>query len=459
MKLAALIEPKKIAAPESPRFSNREIIKLAIPVIIEQFLAILVGMADTLMVSYIGEEAVSGVSLVNQLNNVFILVFSAMASGGAVVVSQYIGKKDQAKGNRTAGQLFLSSAVISVVITILVLIFSRPLFTLLFGTVDAGVMDAGIEYLTISAFSFPFIAIYNSGAGIYRSMGKTRTTMIVSLCMNVINVGGNAIGVFVLHAGVAGVAYPSLISRVFAAVVMFLLVLNRKNCVFVRMKDIFGLSWDIIRKIFHIALPQGAEMMLFQLSKVVLSAMIATFGVTQIAANGVAQSFWNMAALFNIAMGPVYITIIGQYMGAGETDGAEYYMRKLTRMTMVGSVLWNAAFFGISMLLLPLYNISAETTSLVIILLIIHNIPDGFVGPMAFSVSSGLRAAGDIRYTTLAAIFSTCICRVALSFLFAQALQMGVIGITIAMICDWIIKAALIFVHYRNGKWKTFKMV
>jgi putative MATE family efflux protein len=459
MKLDYIIEPNVQISESRKRFSNADLKALIIPIIIEQFLALLVGIADTLMVSHVGEAAVSSVSLVNQLNNVFIMVFTALAAGGAVVASQYIGSEDRQNGVLAASQLVMITGLISVIFEVLVLIFGKQIFTMLFGDVEDDVLETGLIYLRISAWSFPFLAIYNGCAGLFRSMSKTKVLMNVSIIMNVINVVGNAIGVFILKAGVEGVAYPSLISRIFAAVVMLYLTSDKRNVLFIRFSQIFMWKPKMVTRIFKIAIPNSVENGLFQISKVALSSVVAGFGTIQIAANGVAQSFWSMAALFCLAMGPAFITVIGQYMGAGDTEGAEYYMKKLLRITYIGGVIWNVMFFALTPLILMLYSLSEETIRLIIIMVIMHNIFNALFCPVSYSLSNGLRAAGDVKYTMYASIFATVICRVALSILFGIILKMGVIGIVIAMICDWAIKAVLIVIRYRSGKWKNFKVI
>ena len=454
-----LIEPKIQLAKSRQLFSNRNLRDLIVPLIIEQLLILLVGIADTLMVSYAGEAAVSGVSLVNQLNTVFILVFTALASGGAVVASQYVGNKDKKNGVLASSQLVMITTLISVVLMVVAIVFRRELLTLLFGRVENEVMQACLTYLIISAFSFPALAIYNSCAGLFRSMSKTKTIMYVSIIMNVINVVGNFIGIFVLHAGVAGVAYPSLISRVIAAVILLVISLNKNNTIYVRITDIFKWSQEMIRRILKIAIPNGIENGLFQLSKVALSSIVAMFGTSQIAANGVAQSFWSMAALFCLAMGPAFITVIGQCMGAGDVEAADYYMKKLLRITYVGGIIWNIAFFIVTPLILQLYSLSSDTIYMIIILCLIHNVFNALLCPIASSLSNGLRACGDVKYTMYTSIFSTVVCRVILSIIFGIWMNLGVIGIALAMVGDWAIKSAFIAKRYYQGKWKQFKVI
>lgn len=458
--IAKLIEPRAQIDERKKRFDNRALLALIVPIIIEQFLVLLVGIADSLMVSYAGEEAVSGVSLVDQLNNVFIRVFTALAAGGAVVASQYIGSKDRENGSKAASQLILITSLLGAVSALLVLVFGRQIFGALFGNVDAGVLDAGLLYLRLSAWSYLFLAVYNACAGLYRSMGKTRELMFVSLMMNAINVAGNAIGIFALHAGVRGVAIPSLIARAFAAVVMLKLVFGKGNQIHVTLKNIFAKDISMVRRILHIALPNGIEDGLFQLAKVALSSIVAMFGTAQIAAYGISQNFWAMGALFPVAMGPAFITVIGQYMGARDIDGANYYMEKLLRFTYAGGVVWSFSFTVISPLILLVYSLTEETRGLIILLIVLHNVFNALLAPCAFlPLSSGLRAAGDVKFTMFAAIFSTVICRVTFSVLFGIILDMGVVGVTVAMVIDWCVKAALIFRRYRSRKWTAFRVI
>lgn len=457
--IAKMLEPRQAIKKSRQRFSNKDLIRLIIPILVEQLLTLLVGIADTLMVSYAGDAAVSGVSLVNQLNNVFIFIFGAVASGGAVVASQYVGREDRENGIDAASQLVMLTAVISLASMAGAILFRTPLLGLLFGRVEADVMDACVTYLVISALSFPALAIYNSVSALFRSMSKTRAIMNVSIAMNIINVVGNAIGIFALHAGVAGVAVPSLISRMFAAAVMLALAFRRDNTLYLRLRQVFAWDGRMVRRILNIALPSSVENGLFQLSKVALSSIVALFGTVEIAANGVAQSFWSMAALFCMAFGYAFVTVIGQCMGAGDVEAADYYNKKLLRITYFGSTLWNIVTFAATPLILMLYNLSGEEKELVLLLVLIHNVGNAILCPLAFSLSNGLRAAGDIRYTMLAAIFATVICRVALSIVFGLLLGWGVIGIALAMVGDWFIKAVLILTRYRSGKWTRFQVI
>lgn len=440
-------------------FSNRDLKNMIVPLFFEQLLVMLVGIMDTFIVSYVGEAAVSGVSLVNSFNTIFIYLFTALASGGAVVISQYIGNKDQKNSVRSSSQLLMFSTLLSIVLTCIVLMFHQAILSALFGKVEIDVMNACITYIVISALSYPFIAIYNAGASLFRSMGKTKTTMYVSLASNIINVIGNCIGVFVLHAGVAGVAIPSLIARAFSAIVITKLCFQQNQMTYYTKKDLFAFDTDILRKVLSIAVPNGIENGIFQFVKVALSSVVALFGTYQIAANGVAQSIWSLAALMGVTLGPVYITVIGQCMGSGNQEQAKYYFKKLNKLAIVLSIVWNLIVLALTPLFMHFYQLSSETLQLIFYLVVIHGVFNAIVYPISGPLSNGLRAAGDVKFTMIVSIASTLLARFVFSIIFAIYLNMGVIGIAFAMCLDWTIRAVIFYCRYRSLKWLEFKVI
>lgn len=432
---------------------------MIVPLFFEQLLVMLVGIMDTFIVSYVGEAAVSGVSLVNSFNTIFIYLFTALASGGAVVISQYIGNKDQKNSVRSSSQLLMFSTLFSIVLTCIVLMFHQAILSALFGKVEIDVMNACITYIVISALSYPFIAIYNAGASLFRSMGKTKTTMYVSLASNIINVIGNCIGVFVLHAGVAGVAIPSLIARAFSAIVITNLCFRNDQTTYYTKKDLFAFDTDILKRVLSIAVPNGIENGIFQFVKVALSSVVALFGTYQIAANGVAQSIWSLAALMGVTLGPVYITVIGQCMGSGNQEQAKYYFKKLNKLAIVLSIVWNLIVLALTPLFMHFYQLSSETLQLIFYLVVIHNVFNAIVYPISGPLSNGLRAAGDVKFTMIVSIASTLLARFVFSIIFAIYLNMGVIGIAFAMCLDWTIRAVIFYCRYRSLKWLEFKVI
>ena len=439
-------------------FSGRDLARMIVPLFFEQLLVMLVGLADTFFISQAGEAAVAGVSLVNQFNTVFIFLFTALAAGGAVVVSQYVGSGDHDRASEAASQLLMFSTVFSLAMTAVVLLFAQPLLTLMFGRVEADVMEACLVYLRISALSYPALAIYNAGAALFRSIGKTSVTMVVSIASNVVNIVGNYVGIFVLHAGVAGVAWPSFVARTVSAVAICWLAFREVDVRY-RMRWICAWNGSLLAKIAGIAIPNGAENAVFQLTKVALSSIVALFGTYQIAANGVAQSIWSLAALAGAAFGPVFITVIGQCMGAGDIPAAERYFSRLMRITLIFSVVWNALVFVATPFILRFYALEAETVALVIQLVALHNTFNALVFPFSGCLGNGLRATGDVAFTMWVSIISTLAVRLVLSYVLGVVFGMGVMGIAWAMCADWLARAVALLWRWRSGAWKSKRVV
>lgn len=440
-------------------FSNRDLKNLIVPLFMEQLLVMLVGVADTFIVSFVSEAAVSGVSLVNSFNVIFIFMFTALASGGAVVISQYIGQKNSAAAGKTASQLLMSSTLFSVFISLLVIWGNKTLMGLLFGKVEPEVMSACVTYLRITAYSYPVLAIYNAGAALYRSFGKSSTTMYISIVANTINVVGNLIGVLVLKIGVAGVAYPTLLARTFSAVMVAVFCFSKRNPVYYEKQNIFTWDGSLLRRVLGIAVPNGVESGIFQFIKVALSSVVALFGTYQIAANGIAQSIWSMAALVTSSMGPVFITVIGQTMGAGDIDGAEREFKRLIKITVLFSLVWNGLIFATTPILMRFYAIEPETKALVILLVLIHNTFNALAFPFADSLGKGLRATGDVRFPTAISIFTTVGIRLVFSWLFGIMFSWGVLGIAWAMCLDWTIRGIIFYLRFRSKKWTHFQVI
>lgn len=440
-------------------FTNRDLRKLIVPLFVEQFLLMFVGIADTFVVSFSSEADVSGVSLVTSFNTVLIFLFTALSSGGAVIISQYIGKKKDDDASRASSQLLLISVLISVALSALILVFRHPLLRFLFGKIEEDVMEACEIYLVITTFSLPFLAVYDAGAALCRSVQKTNVTMYISAVTNIINIVGNCVGVFVLHLGAAGVAYPSLITRILSAGAVTYYCFRPKLPVRYQRSAIATWNGQLQRQIMGIALPNGVENGVHQLVKVALSSMVALFGTYQIAANGMAQSIWSLASIMGLAMAPAYTTVIGQCMGARDIKAANYYFKKLTRITFVLSIGWNALIFALTPCIIHYSAISQQTKSLVIWLVLINNIFNGLAYPFAGPLGNGLRAAGDVKFTMILSITLTIGARLLFSALFGLVFGWGVIGIALGMSMDLVFRGIIFVLRYRSQKWTRFELV
>lgn len=440
-------------------FSDKDLKKLVIPLVIEQLLVMLVGTIDTMMVSHAGESAVSGVALVDMIDYLIITILSALATGGAVVVSQYLGSGDKKKANISASQLFHVSAVFSVFIMIFCLIFHKVILKLLFGKIEEDVMQACITYFVITSFSFPFLGIYNAGAALFRSMQKTNVTMYISGLMNVINITGNAIGIFVFKAGVAGVAVPTLVSRITAALLITALLFKQKYKIHYTHDSVLLLKKEYAVRILKIALPNSVENGLFALGRVLVSGIVALFGTTQIAAHGIANSIFPIAVLVVNAINLAMITVVGQCIGSKEYQQSTYYTKRLMKISYLSTTILGILICAFLPLIPYFYALSDEVYRYTCILVILHNVLAVLLHPTSFNLANSLRAAGDVKFTMIVGIGSMLIFRLGSGVLFGITMNMGVIGVCIAMGMDWFARSAAFLLRYKSGKWKNIKII
>jgi len=434
-------------------FSKKDLQRLIIPLILEQTLVITVGMVNIMMVSSVGEAAVSGVSLVDMLNNLIISVLAALATGGAVVTAQFIGAEKREYACKSAKQLVVISVIISIAIMIFVLIIHKSLLSLLFGNIDEAVMNNAIIYFLISAISYPFLALYNSCAALFRSMGNSKITLKISVLMNIINLAGSVLGILVLHMGVAGVAIPSLISRAVSAIIIYYLLKNPKNMIYLS-KERFRFDSRMIKKILYIGIPSGLENGIFQLGRVMVVSVIAGFGTVQIAANGVANSLDGMGCIAGQAMSLAIISVIGRCVGTGDFSQVKYYTKKLIKITYIITIAVNTCILIALPYILKIYGLSSETTQLAAILVLIHDGIAMLLWPIAFALPNVLRACNDVKFTMVVSIFSMWTFRIGFSYILGTWLGLGAIGVWIAMILDWIFRAILFATRYLREKWQ-----
>lgn len=436
-------------------FTRKDLIKLIIPLIIEQILAVTVGMADGMMVARVGEAAVSGVSLVDSLNILLIGLFGALATGGAVVSAQFLGQKELKSACAAGEQLIASILVLSLLVMSVAFLFGDPALNLLFGDVSLDVMANARIYLFYSAMSYPFIAIYNACAALFRSMGNSKVSMTTSFIMNIINIIGNAILIFGFDMGVAGAAIATLISRIFAAGTLYILLLNKKHPIHIGAIRSFKLDYVMIKCILRIGIPNGLENSAFQIGKVLVQGITASLGTSAITANAVAASVGGLGVLPGSAISLALITVVGRCMGAGDYDGVKHYTFKLMKFAYVAMVICNAILIFMIPVILKLYGLSDETSHLATVLMIYHCILATLIWPMSFTLPNALRAANDVKYTMWVSMASMWIWRIGLSYVLAIVLQIGVLGVWIAMTIDWLFRSIFFVVRFYKEKYRT----
>lgn len=439
-------------------FTTKYLYKLIIPLIIEQILAVTVGMADTMMVSSVGEAAVSGVSLVDMINVLIINIFAALATGGAVVSSQFLGQKNNKQACESGNQLIIVTFIISLSITVIILIAKRQLLRLFFGSIDNTVMDSCITYITITTLSYPFLAVYNSCAALFRSMGNSKISMYISFLMNTINIVGNAICIFGFNMGVAGVALPSLISRGIAAIIMVILLFNKKNIIHIDRQLKIHFNKQMIFKILNIGIPNSIENSLFQLGRVLVVSIISGFGTVQIAANAVANNIDALGCIPGQALSLAMVTVVGQCIGAGDYEQSKYYTKKLLKINYAIMSTLNICILIFLPYILNIYNLSEQTLSLATILILIHDGCAIFMWPAAFTLPNALRAANDVKFTMVVSIFSMVTFRIVFSYILGIGFGLGAIGVWIAMVIDWLFRIICFVTRFISGKWQLHKI-
>lgn len=438
-------------------FTNKQLVTLILPLAMEQLLSILVGMIDQIMVSNskAGTAAMSGVSLVNTIAILLVMVFSALASGGSVVTAQYIGKGDLKTANNTAKQLLLLTAAVSVTISGFSLIANRSLLKLIYGGVGEEIMNNAVIYFRITAYSFPALAIYNAGTAILRAQRNSKVSLATSIIMNITNIAGNAIFIYLFDRGVDGVAYSTLISRVVAMIVVLYVLSEKKFQVHIDNYLTIRPDGKLMKKICQIGIPSGIENSIFQVGKLLTQSLVASCGDAAVTANAVCATVEPFVSVPSSAIGLGMMTVVGQCIGANEKEQAKKNSSKLIKVAYVFLIAVNAVMFFCAEPVCELFNVhpgdAAYTATITI--LHIHNVACSLVWPLAFTIPTVLRAAGDVKYPMMVSICSMWLCRIGIAYIFVKALNLGVIGVWCAMYIDWFVRAVFHVLRYKKGAW------
>ena len=435
-------------------FSKSDLRKLIIPLIIEQTLALTVGMFDAIMVASAGESVMSGVSLVDTIAVLIINLFAALATGGAIAAGQYIGAKDKENVNRAAKQLVNITFLISIVITVLCLLLNRQMLSLFFGKIEADVISSARAYFYITTLSFPFIALFNAAAALFRGMGNSKIPMINALIMNIINLIGNAIFIYGAGWGAFGAGLSTTISRVIAAIVMMVMLRRSALDISVRSYRFWDFNPKIIKRILGIGIPNGFENCTFQIGRIILTGLVAALGTTSIAANGVANSLTGIEVIPGIAIGLALTTVAAPCVGANEYEQAKRYIKQMLKLAYACLIGFNIFMLVILRPLLGLYSLSPETFELAFKIMLIHGFGAMLVWPVSFVLPNAFRAASDVKYPMFISIFSMIVFRIGFSYLFAYAANLGVLSVWFAMTIDWTFRSICFAWRYFSGKWK-----
>ncbi len=446
-------------AVSRPLFTNRSLARLIGPLLIEQALAVTIGMADTVMVSSLGEAAVSSISLVDSINILLIQIFSALAAGGAVVASQYVGSRDRANACEAACQLCRVAFLAAVAIAVPCILFNRPIIPLVFGQLDEDVYNGALTYFLLSALSYPFLALYNSGAALFRSMGNSMISMLASLAMNIVNVCGNALLIYGLRWGVAGAGIATLFSRAMGAVLLMRLLRSRENVIFIEKLWQPRFHRGLIRRILKIGVPNGMENGSFQVGKLLVMNLIASLGTASIAANAVSNTIAGFAVLPGSGIAIGMVTVVGQCMGARRPDEAVLCVKKLMLSCHAMMLFTCSALLIFVRPLVGFFNLSPEARDMAVSILRLYGVSSFLIWPESFTLPGALRGAGDARFTMIVAMLSMWIFRIGFSYLIALTFHMGVLGVWIAMLIDWVARVICFITRWTRGKWRALRVI
>jgi putative MATE family efflux protein len=442
------------------RWNGRALFRLLWPLIIEQILAVTMGAADTMMVSRVGEHAVSGVNIIDNINNLLIIAFMALATGGAVVTSQYIGRRDVKNSSLAAKQLVYIVLLASLAIMGVALAFRRPIIRLLYGNIDAPVMDAAAVYFLITALSYPFLALYNSGAALFRSMGNSRVPMLIALLVNILNIGGNFAFIYGLRFGVAGAALSTLLSRIIAACISLgLLVRSRGSPVSLAGILKVRLVRPMIRNILNVGIPSGFESSMFQIGRLLTQRIFTSFGTRAFAANAIASVINSFSFMPGMAYGMALLTIVGQCVGAGDYGAAKKQTLRIMKIAYITLFIISGSIYVFMEPLVSLFNLSPEAHDMAKTFLRVHCISMALGWPLSFALPNALRAAGDARYVMIVASVSMWTVRVSAAYLLAFPLGVGPLGVWLAMGADFVVRGSCYLTRWRRGRWQTKRVI
>ena len=414
-----------------------------------------------MMVSNVGSAAISAVSLVDSINVLVIQAFSALAAGGAIVCAQYIGQRNKEKANESARQVLFIITAISVAVSLICLVFQKPLLRLIFGSVEAEVMRASEIYFFYTALSFPFIAAYDSAASIFRAQDNTRGPMTISMISNVMNIAGNAIMIWVFHMGVAGAALSTLISRIFCAVVVLIQLRKEREGQEIVVRDYFKIrpNWSMIKRILGIGIPSGVENSMFQLGKLAIQSTVSTLGTAAIAAQAMTNILENLNGIAAIGVGVGLMTIVGQCLGAGRKDEAVYYIKKLCVIAEIVVLTSCLIVFALTKPVTILGGMEKESADMCFHMVMWITIMKPLVWTMAFVPGYGLRAAGDVKFSMITSCCTMWACRFCLCVFLIRVMGFGPMGVWIGMFADWTVRSIIFTWRFHSRKWLQHKVI
>ena len=466
-------------------FTAKQLLWLVAPIVIEQIFSTSLGFFDSLMVSNMNatqavrSNASNAIGNVDYINNLIIQLFSAFATGGAIVTSQALGAGDRERANKVAKQLLMLVICVSLAVGGVCLALNKPILRLFYGNVDDSTFSYQRTYFYVTAASFPFIGLFNACAALLRAQRKSFSTMASAAISCVVNVGLNAVFLFALGMGVLGAGLATLFCRAIPAVFMLALLGGRDNAVRVRLLERFRFDKAMIRSILRLAVPSGVETALFQLGKLMTNTFVnagvyatgakSITGVDEagelihinIQANGnaIANQINNFASVVGSGVGTSSLTVIGQSVGAGDPDQVKYYMKRMFVISYIANGICVGTILALMPLLTQLYGYAEEAKAIGRQCLWFCLIFQFFLYPLSFTAPSILKATSDVKYVMVCAVVSMFTMRVSLAFLLTTDRlpgmpELGAMGYWIGMCSDWVLRSVLFSTRLLSGRWR-----
>lgn len=441
------------------QFPNKRLMKLLVPLLVEQSILVAVSFIDAIMLSSIHQDAYSAISLVDMINLLVMQVFMAIGAGGAIVAAQLVGKKDRDGALNTANQTVMLVLAVSVTLAALTLVLNNWLLRFIYPSTSESIMGYARQYFALSAISYPAYALFNSGANLLYAQSNSRSSMVAAFSMNLLKVLLNLLFIRVFSLGVWGIGLATILSRVLGAYMVTRVLLDPHSQIHYRKPLNFKALLHFERRILKVAGPSGVENTLFLFGKLIIGTIIASLASNMIAANAAANT---LSTLINIpcnALNLATITVVGQCIGAGLHNEAGYNAKRLLSMTFIAQFVMSGLLFIFVKPVVGILSLSADTAAITANILRVYCVLTIPFEPLAFGLPNSLRASGDNKYTMYSSILSMVVFRVGFSYMFVYGFNLGIHGIWYAMYFDWVSRSIFFVLRFRSGKWKKHSLV
>ena len=441
------------------RFTNRQLLIFLIPVIFEQLVVAGLGIADTFMVSSLGETAIAGVALVNRIDNFAKQFFIALATGGSVVLAQYIGAK-----NHQSAQIALKENIkvvvsLGFILMLIMVFFKDSILTLLFGKADKDVLEISRSFFTVTALSYPFVSLYYAATAVFRAMGESKTPFAASIAMALVNIALKYIFIFKMNMGVSGAALSTLFAMALVGLVLVFLLRSPKNEV--PLCGLMNLRFNrvITAKILAVSVPNGIEQGMFQLGALAIAGLVSALGTASIAADSIARTVSPFIHCIGTSFNTVMIMVIGQCMGAGHTDESIFYTKHILKLDYLITIAVAIIFMIFLNPLISIFNVSKQVHTLSFYIMVLYITCTCFIYPTSFALASMLRGAGDTKFVMVVSTASMFLFRIGAAYIFVYIFKAGIIGTWLAMVSDWVIRSIIFIIRFKSLKWAKNKVI